>query len=532
MFDFLENFEKRMEWIGIANSIINRKGKNMELESKFEENELTNIIISVLLFIMEKTLEENNECEMHHIEAFLDDLTRIYYHKNFRKSELREIADYIIKDILQNNGVRYTYPIVNYTRKTTEEITIRLIADKIVDENNERRIVYMLTNQGYEFLFRLREVDEEIQLTIEQLKLKEYIKRKKFTSAVRQSIELITFVRQKKKEIENFILSIRQNIYNVDVEKYEALIKSTYAMLTEEYETMADIQKMIDMAEEKIREEINAGADFEQKLARAKSEIREIHHNIGVVITEQRDLIINRHSLTGLYIDTIKKSFEFSFEKRYDFEETVLMQLERYANVLDNCLSLLKPLLLPDIGRIMCIGDIYEAQTIFKDAESPDSHLLVLEEYDDSLENERIRRISDCYVDIVALIISETLRRGEASLGAILEGLRSMEPEQYARVIEDRRIFLVALKLYDIGRVPVSDFYQNRKRVLMKPSEEFNIEYCLVRIKDTVEGLNTVRELTASKAENEIDIVFEKNEDEIKTIETIKMTDIVFKVVK
>lgn len=26
MFDFLENFEKRMEWIGITNSIINRKG--------------------------------------------------------------------------------------------------------------------------------------------------------------------------------------------------------------------------------------------------------------------------------------------------------------------------------------------------------------------------------------------------------------------------------------------------------------------------------------------------------------------------
>ena len=175
---------------------------------------------------MEKTLEENNECEMHHIEAFLDDLTRIYYSKSFSKIQHKDIASYIIKDILQNNGVRYTYTLVNYTKKSSDEITIRLIADKIVDENNERKIVYMLTNQGYEFLFRMREVDEEIQLTIEQLKLKEYIKRKKFTSAVRQSVELITFVRQKKKDLENFILSIRQNIHNVDIEKYEALIKA------------------------------------------------------------------------------------------------------------------------------------------------------------------------------------------------------------------------------------------------------------------------------------------------------------------
>ncbi len=532
MFDFLENFEKRMEWIGITNSIINRKGKNTELESMFGENELTNIIVSVLLFIMEKTLEENNECEMHHIEAFLDELTRLYYSKAFSKSQLKDIAGYIIKDILQNNGVRYTYSLVNYTRKSSDEITIRLIADKIVDENNERKIIYMLTNQGYEFLFRMREVDEEIQLTIEQLKLKEYIKRKKFTSAVRQSIELITFVRQKKKDLENFILSIRQNIHNVEIEKYEVLIKSTYAMLTEEYETMADIQKMIDMAEEKIKEEFNTGADFGQKLAKAKSEIQEIHHNIGIVITEQRDLIINRHSLTDLYMDTIKKSFEFSFEKRYDFEEAILMELERYNNVLDNCLSLLKPLLLPDIKKFISVGGIYETQTIFKDAENQDSHLLAIEEYDDFQENERIRRVSDCYTHIMTLILSETMPKGETSLGEILDKLRNRDTELYAGIIEDRRIFLVALKLYDIGVIPVSDFYQNRKQVLMRPSEEFNIEYCLIRIRDAVDGLGAIKELSVSKVENEIEISSEKTENDIKIIETIKMTDMNFRVVK
>jgi ribosomal protein S2 len=93
----------------------------------------------------------------------------------------------------------------------------------------------MLTNQGYEFLFRMKEVDEEIQLTIEQLKLKEYIKRKKFSSAVRQSYELIKMVRQKKKDLESFILSVRQNIHSVDIEQYEALMKCTYSMLAEEY---------------------------------------------------------------------------------------------------------------------------------------------------------------------------------------------------------------------------------------------------------------------------------------------------------
>lgn len=532
MYDFLEHFEKRMEWIGIANSIINRRGKNTELENLFEENELTNIILSVLLFIMEKTLEENNECEMHHIEAFLDDLTRMYYSKAFSRSQLRELSDYIIKDILQNNGVRYTYPLVNYSKKVVEEITIRLIADKIVDENNERKIIYMLTNQGYEFLFRMREVDEEIQLTIEQLKLKEYIKRKKFTSAVRQSIELITFVRQKKKDIENFTLSIRQNIHSVDIEKYEALIKSTYAMLTEEYETMTEIQKMIRMAEEKIKQDYNAGKDIEEKLAKAKTEILEIHHNIGVVITEQRDLIINRHSLTDLYMDTIKKSFELSFEKRYDFEETILANLERYNNVLDNCLSLVKALFLPTRKKVLGIGSIYEPQIIFKEIENQDSHIVSIEDYDDSSETERIRKICDRYVDTVALIMAETLKTGEISLSRIIEETKCRDMDLYNRVVEDRCIFLIALKLYDIGSISISEFYQSQSKIILQPSEEFNIEYCLKIVRDMFGEVESIKVFEVNKAEEEVRMSFEKIENGLKITEIIEMTDFVFKAVR
>jgi len=532
MFDFLDNFEKRMEWIGITNSIINRKGKNTELENLFEENELTNIIVSVLLFIMEKTLEENNECEMHHIEAFLDELTSSYYSKAFSRSQVKEIAGYIIKDILQNNGSRCTYPLVNYSKKSVDEITIRLINDKIVDENNERKIVYMLTNQGYEFLFRMREVDEEIQLTMEQLKLKEYIKRKKFSSAVRQSVELITLVRQKKKDVESFILSIRQNIHNVDIEQYEALIRSTYAMLTEEYETMDEIQKMIYMAEEKIKEDVNTGRDFEQKLTKARTEIMEIHHNIGVVITEQRDLIINRHSLTDLYMDTIKKSFEFSFEKRYDFEETILANLERYTVVLDNCLSLLSPLLLPSRGKVLGIGDIYEPQIIYKEAENQDSCMVDIEDFDNSLEDERIKKISERYVKAIALIISETMTAGEICLSRMLNNVRDRDPDLYNDVVEGRCIFLTALKLYDMGSIHVSGFYKSNKRVILQATEEFNIEYCLVKIRDIVGEVDIINEFTVEKTGDEVNLSFEKTDNEIRTIETIEMSDLVFKAVR
>ncbi len=563
MFEFLENFNKRMESIGIASSIINRKGKRTELESLFDENELTNIIVSILLFIMEKTLEENNQCELYHIEAFLDELLSEYHGRKLSRDKLKELASYIIRDILQNNGVKLGYTLMNYTSITIEEINIRLISDKIVEENGIKKIVYFLTNQGYEFLFRMREMDEEIQLTIEQLKLKEYIKRKKFSSAVRQSAELINFVRQKKKDIEAFVLSIRQNIHSVDVEQFEALIKSTYAMLSEEYDTMQDIQKMISMAEEKIKEEFSMSKSFEDKLYKAKAEIQEIMHNIGIVITEQRDLIINRHSLTEMYLDTIKKSFEFSFEKRYDFEETILYSLERYENVLDRCINLLQPLTLPARRKLMGVGQIFEPQIIFKEVECEDTHLLRREDYDASQEKERVSLISEQYINILALFINETMHIGSIALSEILGRLQNSDIDNhiiegkklYKELMEGNRLLLTALYLYNIESIRISDFFHSRSRVLDHPTEEFSLEYCLTKLKGRIKGLENISELRITKGNRELKVTVERVLDgsvrgeagtpngTAKTIgeeatevvkykETIEMSDLIFEVIK
>lgn len=552
-----------MESIGIASSIINRKGKRTELESLFDENELTNIIVSILLFIMEKTLEENNQCELYHIEAFLDELLSEYHGRKLSRDKLKELASYIIRDILQNNGVKLEYTLMNYTSKTIEEINIRLISDKIVEENGIKKIVYFLTNQGYEFLFRMREMDEEIQLTIEQLKLKEYIKRKKFSSAVRQSAELINFVRQKKKDIEAFVLSIRQNIHSVDVEQFEALIKSTYAMLSEEYDTMQDIQKMISMAEEKIKEEFSMSKSLEDKLYKAKAEIQEIMHNIGIVITEQRDLIINRHSLTEMYLDTIKKSFEFSFEKRYDFEETILYSLERYENVLDRCINLLQPLTLPARRKLMGVGQIFEPQIIFKEAECEDTHLLRREDYDASQEKERVSLISEQYINILALFINETMHIGSIALSEILGRLQNSDIDNhiiegkklYKELMEGNRLLLTALYLYNIESIRISDFFHSRSRVLDHPTEEFSLEYCLTKLKGRIKGLENISELRITKGDRELKVTVERVLDGsvrgeagtpngtgktigeeatevVKYKETIEMSDLIFEVIK
>ncbi|MGD0152942.1 MAG: hypothetical protein ABSC17_04150 [Thermacetogeniaceae bacterium] len=54
--EFLEGFEKRMQIVAAIDSIVNRGNRNMDLERLLEPGQLDNIIFSVLVFIMERTL--------------------------------------------------------------------------------------------------------------------------------------------------------------------------------------------------------------------------------------------------------------------------------------------------------------------------------------------------------------------------------------------------------------------------------------------------------------------------------------------
>ena len=78
MFDFLEGFQDRMEFAAIVDSIVNRKNTNIEIEGWFEKDELDNLFFSLLVYIMEQTLNENDDCTMDNIAVFLDNILPFY----------------------------------------------------------------------------------------------------------------------------------------------------------------------------------------------------------------------------------------------------------------------------------------------------------------------------------------------------------------------------------------------------------------------------------------------------------------------
>jgi hypothetical protein len=113
-----------MEFVAIVESIVKRKNTNLEIESWFENQELDNLFFSLLVYIMEQTLSENDECTMENMTRFLDDILADY-HKNLSYDRVTQLAEYMVKDILQNKGIGKSYNVMNY-ETGSRDIRIRL----------------------------------------------------------------------------------------------------------------------------------------------------------------------------------------------------------------------------------------------------------------------------------------------------------------------------------------------------------------------------------------------------------------------
>lgn len=534
MLRFLEGFEKRMQIVAIVESIVNRRNKNTEIEKLFKENQFENVVFSVLVFIMEKTLSEDSECNIKAISGFLLSILPNYYDIKISTDMATQIAEYIIKNVLQNEGLPVYFPVMKYASEKWEQMRVKLIDDKVAETNDTYSITYVLTDQGYDFLFRTKEVDQEISFSVEEFKLRELIKRKNYKKALQQSINLIQMVRQKKKDIQQFMLKVRENIYEVDISKFEDLINSTYDLLSEEYQVLGEIMGMVKLSEQRLHEEYRLSGKLGEDIRKAQKEISQIRGNLSTTLSEQRDLILSRQSLSKIYVETIKEAFSYTLEKRFDFEEEILHKLEKCTDdSISRLWQMVNSLFLPNVYRHLNVGLLYEPQGMLKLDDREHSNAIEQDEMDEDKEKLRVIKINNIYVEIIKNLISITIKSGgQIRFSQFIDCIRE-DPELLDNLTEDRLVFTTVLKLYDMGIIDVGKWKAEQEDVVMNVTEEFNLEYCLAMIREKDEQLYQATSILVSKVDNSVfEIELIKKQEEITVKEKIEVTDFIIKVDK
>ena len=475
--EFLEGFEKRMQILAAIDSIVNRLNRNKEIEAQFEHAQLDNIIFSVLVFIMERTLSEDEECTIDSITAFLGSIMP-EYGLDFASENTRELSEYIIKDILQNGGEARYYPVMKYGEGWTRT-RIRLIDDKLKDGERGYVVSYQLTNQGYDLLFRTKEVEQEISFTIEELKLRELIKRKNYKKAITQSANLRQMIRQKRNDISQFIQKIRENIYDVDIREFEKLVGSTYALLEEEYGTMNEIRDMIVLSEQRLQEEESTRGSLDEEMKKARREISIIRRNIISTIDEQKQVILERHSLSKIYKEMIADSFSLSLARVYDFEQEILLPLERSdEKIIPSLWQLLNPLFKPNPYKNLNLLSLYERQARIR-LEDEGAEGVPIVELGEDRELLKIKRMNELHVELIRAILELAALKGTSYRFSELHAYLQSQPGVYDQIMQGEQLFKSMLKLYDLNRIDIAAWQSRHDEVVANATGELDVSFCL-----------------------------------------------------
>lgn len=478
MISYLESFSKRMELIAEIASVICRSKRN-KIEERFKSQELDNIIIAVLVHIMECSLTDKSKCTLDDIENFLSDLL-IDYNYEFPDNELREITRYIVKDVLQNRGEIFKYNIMDHINGTMKIVSVRLIKD-IVDDDNT--IYYVLDNQGFDMLFRSKEVDDELGFQMEEIRLQKLIENGNYTKASDQSKTLINMLNQKEIELDLFERQLKNDLNTTSGEEYESIIDSIEKMLNDEYSVMNDVKKAVRKAAESFEKRTVFTDAKKEKLEQKRKEIFVIEKNIEAIIVKQRKLLSHSRGLGDVYRAMLSKTIISRRERCFDIEDVILKQLEEYdgrnkLSIDEICAMLTGTLAKPKLPDTLNIGLFYEPQKIREESsgdnvevEEPDNN----DEYIKELEYK-----NKANTEIIKLLLEFA---SDCDREFRLEELWEYAKQNYDIDIlaEDRRFFLIILKLYEFIVIDL-DAWKLDPNKTDDCQGEFDLSYSLVKI--------------------------------------------------
>ena len=506
MNDYLNQFSKRMEFVAIVDSIVGRVNKNQEIERLFADGELDNILMSVLVFIMETTLTEEQDCTIGAITGFLSDILPSYGHQ-MSMTQLEELSRYLVKDILQNKGETRSSMVMDYPGGM-KSLPVRLVADKLGEGN---RILFELTKQGFDFLFRTKEVDDELGFEIEAIRLRMLISKKNYKKAMSQSKYILAMLIEKRNELRQFEQQLRHDVYAVSGEQYDMVIRSVYAMLFEEYEIMSEIERMLEQAQAHLNEETRHNASSNEKSQTAQREIVYISENVQRALELQRELLIKCTSLEKLYLSMLEDALVFHQVKRFDIEEQILGRMERMAfsdaSALNSfCASLLTPVFMPDIRKSLNLSVMYQRQAKIRETDDGGGIIDEEETASQSEKLELIRRRNDAHALVIRLLFEFAKGRASFLFSDFWGSIKTHE--RIEEMAAQRLLFLVMLKLYEIREIDIAKWHEEEIHAL-ECMGEFDLDYCLMRCEQSdgtlLAGIRMIIEKTGQRVVCETD---------------------------
>ena len=529
--DFLNDFTKRMKSIGsygllFKNSIQKGTWKQYGIDTLYEQ---TNLIFSVLLYIMEQSLKDES-CTIDDIGNFIDTINMKWFKKQISYDQCKELGDFIVNVILCDDGKAMYFQGFDYEKGQYQEIHISFIANKIIYINEDvRRTSYYLTEDGYNLMLSTLEIESNMKLTIHEMIFKLHMEKASYDKAVDDIKHIFNLLRIQLQRMQEAMRKIRQNALQFTVSEYSRILDDNLITIDDTKKKFGAYREHVRKLVEGLEQQDIHVEKLEDKEAGNLKNLKIIEGYINRALDEYQKILSTHFDLKSMYTKELEALSQMSLIKRFSLRNELYRPILEDAKYLGQLDIFLRPLFNREMDKTYHIGKAFEYQKSIKARELEEAE--DLEDFDDEAwrieQRKKLEEKLRVYKDSLLCILKYTVLHRELSLQELKDILTE----------EDRKLLIPNLEIF---REIMVELIKNREFVfdnLRKEREEhfadsvrdFQINLCLLELVEEHESFKRLKRLEVTRTDGEI-VEFLNVVSESGQLKKIRCSNVMFRI--
>lgn len=529
-FDFLRNFLKRMKHVGayallFKNSNQKQTWKQYGYETIYEQ---TNIIFSVLLYIMEQSLKEE-PCTIDDIAYFLDNINRSFYRKSMSYEDSRALGEFIVTTILCDEGRAMYFQGLDYEAGKYQELPISFIANKILYlDGDVKRTSYFLTDDGYNLMLSTLEIENNMTLTIHEMIFKLHLEKASYDKAADDMKNIFNLMRMQLQRIQEAMRKIRQNALNYSINEYEKILDENISTINETkrkfLEYRAYVEKLVrDLEQQDIHME-----RLESKESENLRNLKVIENYLNRALDEHQKILSNHFDLKTLYTKELEALSQMSLIQRFSFRNDFYNEMLKDSKYFDQMEIFFRPLFANDIDKIYSVEKSCAYQKMILAREIEDSEEMI--DFDNEAwlreQNEKQQKKLKAYQDSLLCLLTYVLEEESLTLSNLKSRITPEDKEELFPTVEVFRELMV--ELLKVGNFSLKQLKKEREEHFEDAKKQFQVSQCLLDCIEENPLFYNIREFEVGRAQNGETVEFPDVFDETGQKKRIRCSDVLF----